>query len=289
MCRLFGLSAAPQRVHATFWLVEAPDSLVQQSRREPDGTGLGTFTQDGRARVEKQPLAAYADRQFAREAKERVSTTFLAHVRYASTGGLDVRNTHPFSQQGRLMAHNGVIEDIARLEAELGRYRDLIAGDTDSERLFALISKQVDALGGDVGAGIGTAVRWVAAALPIYALNLILATPTELWALRYPDTHELWFLERAAGGSTGDQHLSHGTPARRIRAHSTALADSPAVVVASERMDDDPGWQALRSGELLHVDDHLTLTRRTIIDAPPRHLLSLEELGDASAASQSGT
>ena len=41
MCRLFGLSGAPRTVRATFWLVEAPDSLAVQSRREPDGTGLG--------------------------------------------------------------------------------------------------------------------------------------------------------------------------------------------------------------------------------------------------------
>ena len=33
MCRLFGLAAGAQRVAATFWLLEAPDSLAEQSRR----------------------------------------------------------------------------------------------------------------------------------------------------------------------------------------------------------------------------------------------------------------
>jgi hypothetical protein len=60
-------------------------------------------------------------------------------------------------------------------------------------------------------------------------------------------------------------------------------------VVASERMDDDPGWQALRPGELLYVDDRLTLTRRMVVDHPPRHLLSLGQLGADAAASQSAT
>lgn len=112
MCRLFGLSAAPHRVHATFWLLEAEDSLAQQSRRMPDGTGLGTFGPDGAPRVEKQPLAAYEDRQFAREAKDRESRTFVAHVRYATTGSVLPANTHPFEQRGRLFAHNGVVEDL---------------------------------------------------------------------------------------------------------------------------------------------------------------------------------
>ncbi|MFF1610304.1 class II glutamine amidotransferase [Amycolatopsis sp. NPDC058278] len=83
MCRLFGLSAAPHRVRATFWLLDAPDSLAQQSRQEPDGTGLGVFGVDGTPVVDKQ--AACQDPQFGCEAKERESATFVAHVRYAST------------------------------------------------------------------------------------------------------------------------------------------------------------------------------------------------------------
>src|SRR5438270_439861 len=75
MCRLFGMSGGPGPVRATFWLLEAPDSLAQQSRREPDGTGLGYFEADGTAVVRKQPLAAYEDREFAREAKEVRSRT----------------------------------------------------------------------------------------------------------------------------------------------------------------------------------------------------------------------
>jgi predicted glutamine amidotransferase len=289
MCRLFALSASPRRVRATFWLLEAPDSLAEQSRREPDGTGLGVFDRDGVPRVDKQPLAAYEDQQFAREAKERESTTFVAHIRYASTGDLDVRNTHPFEQHGRVFAHNGVIEDLPRLEAELGDHRDLVAGETDSERFFALITKQVGAHGGDVGAGITAAARWVADTLPMYAINLVLTTPTDLWALRYPDTHELFVLERAAGGPHGRRHLEHASTAGRIRARSGALADHPAVVVASERMDEDPRWQALRPGELMHVDGHQRLTRQVVLDQPPRHLLTLDQLGTRGAASQTGT
>lgn len=96
MCRLFGLSAAPRRVTATFWLLDAPDSLAVQSRREPDGVGLGVFEPDGSSLVHKRPIAAYQDIDFARQARQVAGTTFLAHVRYASTGGLRVENTHHF-------------------------------------------------------------------------------------------------------------------------------------------------------------------------------------------------
>src|SRR5689334_11011913 len=100
MCRLFGMSGGPNRVAATFWLLEAPDSLSRQSRRAPDGTGVGVFDGAGRPRVDKQPIAAYEDRRFAEEAREYRSHTFVAHVRFASTGDLSLQNTHPFEQRG---------------------------------------------------------------------------------------------------------------------------------------------------------------------------------------------
>jgi predicted glutamine amidotransferase len=94
VCRLFGLSGASQRIRTTFWLSEAPDSLAAQSRRDPDGTGLDSFDADGAPRVDKAPIAAYLDQQFALQAKERLSTTFIAHIRYATTGGLSPQK-HP--------------------------------------------------------------------------------------------------------------------------------------------------------------------------------------------------
>lgn len=291
MCRLFGMSGGPEPVRARFWLLQAPDSLSQQSRREPDGAGIGTFDADGRPIVDKQPLAAYEDRDFAREAKDLQSRTFVAHVRYSSGGALTLPNTHPFEQDGRLFAHNGVIGDLERLEGELGDARDLVGGETDSERFFALITKEIRRAGtgrDDVGEGIARAARWVAANLPLLSINLVLTTPTDLWALRYPDTHDLLALERDAGGRDGSSALEHASQ-RRIRVSSQALSERPAVVVATEPMDDDPGWRPLRGGELMHVDGELGVSRRQVLDAPPAHPLTLADLDAHAAASQRGS
>jgi glutamine amidotransferase len=276
------MSAAPQRVRATFWLLEAPDSLVAQSRRDPDGTGLGYFGADGRPRIDKRPIAAFADRAFAREAREVRSETFVAHIRDATTGGLTAANTHPFEQDGRLFAHNGVIEDLPKLEARLGDRLGLVAGDTDSERFFALVTLEIDRHDGDVAAGLAAAARWVAQELPVFALNVILTTRDELWALRYPETQGLYLLERAAGAAS----LEHASAARTIHVRSGELADSPAVVIASERMDEDPGWRQFHSGELVHVDAELRVTSTIAIDYPPRHPLTLADLAPEAAAAQ---
>ncbi len=283
MCRLFGMSAGEERATASFWLLDAPDSLSVQSRRDPDGTGLGWFDAAGAPRLSKQPIAAYGDAAFAREAQELTSRTFVAHVRFASTGALELKNTHPFEQAGRLFAHNGVVEDLPTLDAHLGEALALVAGDTDSERLFALITRETAAADGDLAQGIAAACTWVAGNLPVFALNLVLTTADGLWALRYPDTHELYVLEREPG-TTLEHRSSLGSLVR-----SEHGASRPLVVIASERMDDDPGWRALDSGELLHVGPSLQLRSERILDAPPAHLLTLEQLGARARASQSKT
>ncbi len=275
------MSSGAAPVRATFWLLDAPDSLATQSHREPDGTGLGWFDQDDRPCLRKQPIAAYGDADFAREAREISSRDFIAHIRFASTGALELRNTHPFELEGRLFAHNGVIEGLTELERKLGEDRAMVQGDTDSERFFALITREIAACEGDVDAGIESACRWVASNLPLLAINFVLGTSEGQWALRYPETHPLYLLERAPG--TPLHHASTlGT-----RVHSDDGSEQPLVVIASERMDSDPGWRMLESGELIHVTNKLEVRHRKIIDRPPAHPLSLADLGSGARASQS--
>ncbi|WP_223124245.1 class II glutamine amidotransferase [Nocardioides marmotae] len=284
MCRLFGMHAGRTPRRATFWLLSAPDSLAEQSHRMPDGTGLGVFESDGHPVLDKQPLAAFEDRAFATEAKDLASTTFVAHVRYATTGPVQPENTHPFEQDGRLFAHNGVVEDLDRLE---DRLRDLdamslVQGQTDSERVFALISAEARRNGGDVGAAITAALSWIAANLTLYAVNIILVTPTDLWAVRYPDTHELHVLE--VSGRDGLDALSHGTS--RISTRSEELAGLRSVVIASEPMTDDPGWRLLDSGEVLHVGPDLDVHSSRPLPAHPAHLQAIDDLERDTALAQ---
>jgi len=289
MCRLFGLHAGTQDVTATFWLIDAPDSLQAQSHRNPDGAGVGTFGPAGQPEVSKQPIAAWEDAQFAAAAQDLRGTTFVAHVRYASTGAHTMANTHPFEQDGRLFAHNGVVQGLPGLDRHLAGLSaaGLVAGETDSERIFALITAETRRHGGDVTAGLTAAVSWISARLPVYALNLVLITAKDLWALRYPATHELYVLDRPAGGRarTGTGQALNAT-SHRIHARSPHLAHQPSVIVASERMDDDPGWRLLDPGELLHVSSTLRIDSAAPFPPEPAHLLQVSELNPAAAASQ---
>jgi predicted glutamine amidotransferase len=285
MCRLFGLHGGRQRVRGCFWLLEAPQSLALQSRCQPDGYGIGTFDEDGEPDVDRGVTPAWQDEAFAREAKHECSRVYVVHLRYASSGPAALRNSHPFVQEGRLLAHNGVFEGLRDLEDHLGSDRALVQGDTDSERFFALITRETRRADGDLGAGITAAVTWIAERLPMFSLNLVLGTPDELWALRYPDTNELWLLERRAGGPHGCRHLHESSEVGTLRVRSDDLAACDSVVIASEPMDEHPDWRLLEDGELVRVTPDLRCAS-TMIAARPAHQLTVEDLSARAAASQ---
>jgi predicted glutamine amidotransferase len=283
MCRLFGLHAGTNVVTATFWLLDAPDNLAEQSRRNPDGSGLGVFDAQGHPQVHKQPIAAWHDADFATEAHDLTGTTFVAHVRYATTGSHDVVNTHPFLQDDRIFAHNGVLEGLDVLDArlrELGT-ADLVLGQTDSERVFALITASIRARGGDVNAGLVEAMKWLAGNVPIYAVNILLSTATDLWAVRYPESHELYIADRR---HIPEEHRFH-LRTNRIRAESQNLRRQPSVVFATEPMDEAAQWQLIEPGELVHVDSRLQIHRDLVLPDPPRHLLRAADLSPAAQVS----
>lgn len=285
MCRLFGMTGGTNEVQATFWLLDAPMSLLLQSESQPDGVGLGTFDEGGNPNVYRKPVAANRSQTFISGAQSVRSRTFMAHIRHGTGTPSTLENTHPFEQKGRLLGHNGVLGDLDDLRARLDGYEDLIQGTTDSELYFTLITKRIDENGGDVIAGITAAAQEIAAEIEMYSLNIVLTTATDLWALRYPETNELWILERSLagaeqdGGDGFDQASATGT----MRIQSGALSVLPATVVASEPMDDSGRWRLFESGELIHVDENLNITSTTAVTEQPAKMMVL---GEEAAAAQ---
>ncbi len=278
MCRLFGMSGGQHDVQATFWLLNAPTSLLALSETQPDGVGLGTFHPDGSPWVYRKPVAANRSQTFIADAHEVRSRTFLAHIRHATAGQPTRENTHPFEQHGRLFAHNGVLGGLDALRARLGEHASLVQGSTDSELYFTLMTKRIEEHGGDIAAGIAAAAREIAAEIPLYSLNMLLTTPTDVWALRYPDTNELWVLERsiaALGGPDGSAAFDERSMSGITRVFSGQLAILPSTVIASQPMDSNPLWRLLDSGELIHVDSQLNLTSTIAVPDPPAEMLVL--------------
>lgn len=282
MCRLFALHA-DQPVTAKFWLLDAPYSLRSQSRYNADGTGIGYVDESGISQVRKRPVAAHASSAFTHAAQTVRARTIIAHLRLSSGTRHTAQNTHPFLMDGILLAHNGVLEVTQTMRhrvEELGAARH-VHGSTDSEWLAALVAGESAAHAGDLHAGLVAAIGWVVRHVPVYSLNLLAARGEELYALRLPETNELWVLERPDTPRRGPLDQSSDT----LHARSEDLGEVDSVVIASEPMDEDPAWRLLEPGELLSIGEDGRVRRETPF---PRlaHPLRLEDLNLSAATSQ---
>jgi predicted glutamine amidotransferase len=175
MCRLFALHAGQHDVAVEFWLLDAPVSIARQSEFNADGYGMAALTAGRAMMLVRNPVQASEDSAYRHIARRLEACEMMVHLRYANTGGTSLLNTHPFSQDGRLFAHNGVVGDLDQIEARLGSNRAMVMGDTDSERLFALVTLHFREAEGDVRAGLTAAVREVVAEFELYSINFVLA------------------------------------------------------------------------------------------------------------------
>jgi predicted glutamine amidotransferase len=275
MCRLFALHAGPRDVAAQFWLLDAPTSIARQSERNADGYGMAALTAGRGMILIRNPVRASDDPAYRHVAQRLDASEMLVHLRYASTGNVSLVNTHPFSQDGRLFAHNGVLGDLDRIEARLGANRAMVMGDTDSERFFALITLAIREAGGDVRAGIIAAVHEVVAEYELYSLNFVLGDIGHIWAFRYPEHNPLHLNCRRPGGPSGIAPLYEADAGGTLRLRSDDGAVVPLVVIASERISDEPGWEEIHPGELVHVGPDLEVDRETIVSGPPAHPMVL--------------
>lgn len=135
-------------------LVKPANSIISQSlhARESktftngDGFGIGWYA----PHISPDPAIftsltpAWNDQNLLHLAAKIESPCFFAHVRAASTGGVNTFNCHPFVYQQQLLMHNGEINDFIHVKRHIRHLLDddiynWIKGDTDSEHFFALL------------------------------------------------------------------------------------------------------------------------------------------------------
>lgn len=278
MCRLFALHAGPHDVAAEFWLLEAPDSFAAQSEVNADGFGLAALTVGEALLLIRNPVRALDDATYGLVARRAKASQFMAHLRYASTGRVSLQNTHPFVQDNRVFAHNGVIGDLEKIERRIGDGMAMVAGDTDSERLFALVTICIREAGGDVRVGIRAAVRELAEQYELYSINFVLGQAGHFWAFRYPEHNPLMIQQLQPSADPVTQDGQSGT----MHLHFDEPVEHPVVIIASEPMDSGPGWEPIHSGELVHIGPDLAVDRELILTEPPRYPMVLGGVAEIS-------
>lgn len=139
MCELFGVSSK-SKIKCNNLL----ETFFSHSDDHCHGWGLATF--ENGVSVEKEPVAAwksdYLKRRMTVDIEEK---TLIAHIRKASRGSLEYRNSHPFvmrdsSRRTWTLAHNGTMFECAALD----KFVSVQTGATDSERILYYLIEQMD-------------------------------------------------------------------------------------------------------------------------------------------------
>jgi gamma-glutamyl hercynylcysteine S-oxide hydrolase len=223
-----------------------------------DGFGAGWYAPevDGEPAIYRSNAPIWADRSFASIAPRVRSSTVFAAVRSATPGlPAEESGVPPFASGPYLFAHNGAIKDFRQMVMRPLRgllsdasYSELL-GVTDSETIFALLLdrlREAKARPGDVGTlAEATAetvhqVSGTCAKLGAYAALNVGVTDGEAFIFARHSTkgpgNSLYFVE-----------------------NSEAFPD--AVVVASERLNGNDGWQRVPDRHLLVVSIEGVTTR----------------------------
>ncbi|AKV04129.1 Glutamine amidotransferase, class-II [Labilithrix luteola] len=261
MCRLLGIVAS-EPTEFGLVLTQAPRCLATLSREHPDGWGIAIHDPEAAASsgswdLYKGTERAGEDVRFHEIAARSRGHVLVAHIRQKTVGPTLLENTHPFSRDGWVFAHNGTVQatDYLRERSSAGRLAE-IAGQTDSELLFAYLLTRLDERGLsrlDGEASRQAATETIAAVTAelrearIGAFNFLLSDGVTCFAHRCG--RSLFLLELTPSDpvrerrsvAPGTDVVTKWTPQRH------------AVFVASEKITDEP-WTELPEGTFMRIE-----------------------------------
>lgn len=238
MCRLFAL-----RSHSRIRVDRAFTALQAQSHEHKDGWGVATF--DGERFIERGLEPAHQSSRFSALAQETTTAHLMAHIRLASVGAVTAKNAHPFVQGNWVFMHNGTLYGFekkrAAMEALIApRFREGIRGETDTERCFGLFLTYLD---GTTSPGIDDVARAVAK---------VMRTVAELFDGQGAEKPcAMNFL------ASNGEHLVASRRGRTL----WSLEHPKELVVASEKLWDEPGWAEVPEDGLVGIDANLVVHR----------------------------
>ncbi len=226
-----------------------------------DGFGCGWYAPevDAEPAVYRSDSPIWSDRSFASIAPKVYSATVLAAVRSATPGlPAEESGVPPFASGPYLFAHNGAIKNFRH--TAMRPLRDLLSdesysgllGATDSETVFALLLDRLrtsKTIAGDADALAEATSRTlrqvseVCAGIGVYATLNVGVTD---------------------GGALVFTRYSTEGPGNSLYALEDGRAFPGAVVIASEPLNDDPGWRGVPDRHLLVADHRRGVSTRPL-------------------------
>lgn len=253
MCRLLGV-IANKTVDLEFSFLKADKPFKQLGSKNPDGWGIGWYA-NSKPMIYKEGLSILNSGQLANSMKEARSQIIISHLRKGTGAEPAERNSHPFSFDEFIFAHNGSVDRERLMDLLEDDFKNALKGETDSEVYFYWLVQNIRKEG-DVVKGIRSAVNKVKE-YEHRGLNFLLSDGRSLYAFRYSNGnrgyYSLYYLVR---GPT-DGPLSLKSKETQMLLHSKSLNREKAVLVSSEKLTEED-WMEIPFGKVLIVDNKLS-------------------------------
>jgi predicted glutamine amidotransferase len=282
MCR-FTMYLGPT-IRLSSLVVEPRHSIIDQSfhskgQEEPlngDGFGIAWYVPD----VDREPALfrsvtpAWNNTNLLELARVVQSPLIFAHVRAATKlGGQSEANCHPFRKGRHAFMHNGDIGDFARVRRPLLNSLsddafDSIHGNTDSEHLFGLVIDELAQTNSSGAEHLAAAMQAAVARIVELCrehgqgehsyLNLALSDGESAVACRF--TTEPGYDGESLFVHTGRVYVCHGGVCRML----SPERGRGCVLVSSEPLSEDPGWDPLPRNSIVVVSKDGTIDVRSM-------------------------
>jgi glutamine amidotransferase len=275
MCRFTFYHGPSLRISSL--VTEPTNSIIHQSylsqeRSEPlngDGFGVAWYPREGEPGLFRSVTPAWNNANLVSLSRVVESRCILAHVRAATqVRSVSEINCHPFVSGSYAFMHNGDLGGFAMLRrALLNHLSDdafaRLQGQTDSEHLFALILDRlgnngaavtVQQLAAIIKEGIKDALKLVERFAPgeYSYLNLVLTDGNVAVASRF--TTQPDYDGESLYWNSGKRYSCEKGLCRMIVSDSSGTA----VLVSSERLSNDPGWEIVPRNHMLLIGQDQT-------------------------------
>ena len=282
MCRLMAYKGTPIIIDKL--LYQPKNSLINQSFHareieEPlngDGFGIGWYVPE----LNYEPITfvstnpAWSNRNLRNLAPKIKTDCMIAHVRAASVGDVSESNCHPFQYKNLLMAHNGGVEEFAKIKRHIrnplsDELYNWIKGQTDSEHIFAFMLNDLFNNHKSISPeGVVDAFEHTFRELnklmadhgikDAAYLNMVVTNGLFLVATRY-----------CSDPKEDPLTLYHSEGSRYVVEDGITRMEAPedddqAVLVVSEKLSDDANWTMIPANHFVIVEQTLNVRIRPI-------------------------
>jgi glutamine amidotransferase len=242
MCRHVAYLGPPRTLAEL--LTDPPIGLLEQSHRprrqahgrvNADGFGLGWWDGGDPPRRYRRAIPIWADENLDDLAGAVCSGAALSAVRdQTDEAPVDASAVAPFRSGARLFSLNGAVRDWQALPDEIatglrGSHLLGLASLTDAGLVWAMVDARLTA-GASVDAAVEAVVADIVAVRPDARLNLVVMERHDIWATRWGDS-------------------------------LVYRSDDESVYVASEPIDESPGWREVPQHHLIHASITETAVR----------------------------